>query len=286
MRSIMPTTPTVEFHDGQSIPQLGFGVWQVANEEIPGAISEALKTGFRHIDTAKGYGNEAAVGTAIKESGLPREDVFVTSKLPNQDQGYESGLASFESTIDALGLDVLDLYLIHWPAPEKGLAVDTWKALVELKEKGRIRSIGVSNFRIEDLEQVEEATGVRPVINQIELHPYFNQPELRAYHAEKGIATEAWSPLGQGGGELTDPVITKIAEAHGATPAQVVIAWNLALGDVVIPKSVTPARIAQNFGSLEVTLTGDEIDAITALHKGEDGRQGGRPDQFAGRQGA
>jgi 2,5-diketo-D-gluconate reductase A len=273
----MPNTPTLTFHDGNVIPQLGFGVWQVPAEQTADVVEQALAAGYRHTDTAKGYGNESGVGEALRRSGLPRDEVFVTSKLPNQDQGYEAALASFDTTMDALGLEYLDLYLIHWPVPAQGLAVDSWRAFVKLQEEGRIRSIGVSNFRIEDLQAVEEATGVRPAINQIELHPYFTQPELRAYHAEQGILTESWSPLGQGGGELTDPVVTRIAEAHQASPAQVLIAWNLALGNVVIPKSVTPERITANFASLGVTLTDDEVEAISALHRGEEGRQGGTP---------
>ncbi|MEE1619585.1 aldo/keto reductase [Brachybacterium sp. J153] len=282
----MTVSPRLSFHDGRSIPQLGFGVWQVSNEEAADVVVTALETGYRHIDTARGYNNEAGVGEALRRSGLPRDDVFVTSKVPNQDQGRDATLRSFDASMSDLGLDVLDLYLIHWPAPSKGLAVETWKALTELHEQGRIRSIGVSNFRREDLEKIEHATGIVPVINQIELHPYFNQPELREYHAEKNIVTESWSPLGQGGGELEDPVIAEIAEAVGATTAQVVLAWNLALGNVVIPKSVTPERIAANFASLEVTLSEEQIAAITALHKGEAGRRGGNPDDFGGHQGA
>src|SRR5699024_10121862 len=192
-------------------------------------------------------------------------------------QGYESTLRSVEASLADLGLEELDLHLIHWPRPTEGLAVDTWKALVHLHEQGYIRSIGVSNFRVEDLELVEAETGVRPVLNQIELHPYFTQPELREYHASKGILTESLSPLDQGGGELEDPVVTRIAESHGATPAQAVIAWNLALGNVVIPKSVTPERIIANFASLELERSTDEVQAISALHKGEEGRRGGRP---------
>ena len=282
----MTTSPTVPFRDGRAIPQLGYGVWQVENEVAADVVVKALEAGYRHIDTARGYNNEAGVGEALRRAGLPRDEVFVTSKVPNQDQGRDATLRSFDATMKDLGLDELDLYLIHWPAPSKGLAVETWKALIELQEQGRIRSIGTSNFRIEDLEKLEAETGVLPVLNQIELHPYFSQKELREVHAEKGIVTEAWSPLGQGGGELSDPVVTAIAEAHGATPAQVLIAWNLAIGNVTIPKSVTPERIVQNFASLEVSLTEDEVAQISALDKGADGRQGGHPDQFAGHQGA
>ena len=273
----MTSSPTLTFHDGRSIPQLGFGVWQVENDVAAEVVPKALLAGYRHIDTARAYGNEEGVGRALKAASLPRDEVFVTSKVPNEAQGYESTLRSVEASLADLGLEELDLHLIHWPRPTEGLAVDTWKALVHLHEQGYIRSIGVSNFRVEDLELVEAETGVRPVLNQIELHPYFTQPELREYHASKGILTESWSPLGQGGGELEDPVVTRIAESHGATPAQVVIAWNLALGNVVIPKSVTPERIISNFASLELELSTDEVQAISALHKGEEGRLGGRP---------
>jgi len=281
----MPSTPAITFHDGRSIPQLGFGVWQVGPEETAEVVGQALEAGYRHIDTARGYNNEKGVGAALAATGIPRDEIFVTSKVPNQDQGREATLASFDATMADLGLEELDLYLIHWPAPSVGLAVETWRTLVELQEQGRIRSIGVSNFRAEDLARLEAETGVLPVINQIELHPYFAQPELRAVHADKGIVTESWSPLGQGGGELTDPVVEGIATAHGATTAQVVLAWNLALGNVVIPKSVTPERIAQNLASLEVELTAEEVAAITALHRGEAGRQGPDPSVFGGHQG-
>jgi 2,5-diketo-D-gluconate reductase A len=282
----MTTSPRIPFHDGRSIPQLGYGVWQVENEVAADVVVQALEAGYRHVDTARGYNNEAGVGQALRRAGLPRDEVFVTSKVPNQDQGRDATLRSFDATMEDLGLDELDLYLIHWPAPSKGLALETWNALVELKEQGRLRSIGTSNFRVADLELLEAETGVLPVLNQIELHPYITQPELRGFHADKGIVTESWSPLGQGGGELEDPVITGIAEAHGASPAQVLIAWNLALGNVVIPKSVTPERIAANLASLELTLDEDEIAQISALDKGAAGRRGPNPDEFAGHQGA
>lgn len=281
----MPASPAITFHDGRSIPQLGYGVWQVENDVAADVVVKALDAGYRHVDTARGYNNEEGVGKALKTAGLDRDSVFITSKVPNQDQGYENTLRSFDASMADLGLDELDLYLIHWPVPSKGLAVETWKALIELQRQGRIRSIGVSNFRIEDLEQLEAETGVVPVLNQIELHPYFNQPELREYHASKNIVTESWSPLGQGGGELEDPVILEIAKAHDADPAQVLIAWNLALGNVVIPKSATPERIVSNFASLEVELSDAEIEQITGLHKGEAGRQGGNPDDMAAHQG-
>lgn len=277
----MTSSPLVSFHDGNSIPQLGYGVWQVENEITADVVGQALAAGYRHIDTAHEYGNESGVGAALHASQVDRNEVFVTSKLWNDDHGYDTALKAFEVTMENLGLEKLDLFLIHFPVPSKTLRVDTWKAFIELHNQGRIRSIGVSNFRIEDLEELESATGVVPVINQIELHPYFGQQELRAYHAQKGIVTESWSPLGQGGGELTDPVIIEIADAHGATPAQVIIAWHLALGLVVIPKSVTPERIVSNFAALDVQLTDVEIEAISALDKGQAGRRGANPSTFA-----
>lgn len=282
----MTSSPQITFHDGRSIPQLGYGVWQVENDVAADVVTQAVDAGYRHIDTARGYNNEEGVGRALKQLDVARDDLFITSKVPNQDQGYDNTMRSFEATMADLGLDELDLYLIHWPAPSKGLAVETWKALVELKEQGRIRSIGVSNFRVEDLKLIEAETGVVPVLNQIELHPYLQQSELSQYHASKNIVTESWSPLGQGGGELEDPVVTKIAEAHGTDPAQILLAWNLALGNVVITKSVTPKRIASNFASLDLTLTQEEIDAINTLDKGAAARRGPNPDEFAGQQGA
>ena len=282
----MPTSPRLTFHDGRTIPQLGYGVWQVENEVAADAVAEALEIGYRHVDTARGYNNEAGVGQGIARSGLARDEIFVTSKVPNQDQGRDATLRSFDGTMADLGRDELDLYLIHWPAPEKGLALETWKTLIELKEQGRIRSIGTSNFRIQDLELLEAETGVLPVLNQIELHPYFSQPEHREFHAAKGILTESWSPLGQGGGELEDPAITAIADAHGTTSAQVMLAWNLALGNIVIPKSVTPERMVQNLAAVELELSADEIASKDGLHKGETGRQGKHPDEFSGHQGA
>src|SRR5690606_13354176 len=242
----MTTSPRIDFHDGRSIPQLGYGVWQVENEVAADVVVKALEAGYRHVDTARGYNNEAGVGQALKSAGLPRDEVFVTSKVPNQDQSRDATLRSFDATMEDLGMNELDVCVTHWHAASKGLVLETWKALVELKEQGRIRSIGVSTFRREDLETIEAETGVLPVLNQIEVHPYLGNAELRAFHAEKGIVTEAWSPLGQGGGELEDPVVTAVAEAHGVSAAQVLLAWNLALGNVVISKSVTPERIAAN----------------------------------------
>ncbi|MCW2763517.1 MAG: oxidoreductase [Marmoricola sp.] len=263
----MTSSPTLTFNDGKTIPQLGYGVWQVEDDIAEKVVFQAFQAGFRHIDTAKIYGNEAGVGRAIASSGLSPEEIFITTKLWNADQGYESTLAAFEESMERLGLETLDLYLIHWLQPKQDKYVDTWKALIELQKRGRVKSIGVSNFTIEGLQRIIDETGVVPAINQVELHPFFNQSELREFHASKGILTQAWSPLGQGGELLEDATIAAIAGKHGATPAQVVIAWHLAIGNVVIPKSVTDARIRENFEALNVTLDTDDIAAINGLDR-------------------
>jgi 2,5-diketo-D-gluconate reductase A len=273
----MSTSPNLTFNDGRTIPQLGYGVWQVDDDTAEDVVGRAFKAGYRHIDTAKIYGNEAGVGRAIEASGLSPEELFITTKLWNADQGYESTLAAFEESMQRLGLETLDLYLIHWLQPKQGKYVDTWKALIELQKRGRVRSIGVSNFTVEALQEIIDETGVVPAINQVETHPYFNQAELRAFEADKGILHESWSPLGSGKGLLEDPVLAGIAEKRGATPAQVVLAWHLALGLVVIPKSVTESRIIENWGALEVSLTDEDIAAINGLDKGEAGRIGANP---------
>ncbi|WP_458113267.1 aldo/keto reductase [Arthrobacter sp. R1-13] len=270
----MTTSPVLTFHDGNTIPQLGYGVWQVEDDVAEKVVVQAFEAGFRHIDTAKIYGNEAGVGRAIERSGLAPEDIFVTTKLWNSDQGYESTLTAFEDSLERLGLESLDLYLIHWEQPKQDKYVDTWKALIELQKRGRVKSIGVSNFTKEGLQRVIDETGVVPAINQIELHPFFNQAELRAFNNSLGVLTQAWSPLGQGGELLEHPVITAIADKHNASPAQVVIAWHLALGNVVIPKSVTESRIQENYAALDVILDAEDIQAINALDKTAEG--GGR----------
>ncbi|GAB3556126.1 aldo/keto reductase [Arthrobacter tumbae] len=273
----MSTSPNLTFNDGRTIPQLGYGVWQVDDATAEDVVGRAFKAGYRHIDTAKIYGNEAGVGRAIAASGLSPEELFITTKLWNADQGYESTLQAFEESMQRLGLETLDLYLIHWLQPKQGKYVDTWKALVELQKRGRVHSIGVSNFTVEALQEIIDATGVVPAINQVETHPYLNQAELRAFEADKGILHESYSPLGSGKGLLEDPVLADIAEKLGATPAQVVLAWHLALGLVVIPKSVTESRIIENWGALEVSLSEEDIEAINGLDKGEAGRIGANP---------
>ena len=262
------TVPDITLNDGVTIPQLGLGVFQVDPDETQQVVETALEIGYRHLDTAKIYGNEKEVGAAIAASGIARDDLFVTTKLWNDDQGYDSTLAAFDTSMDKLGLDVLDLYLIHWPTPANDRFVDTFKAFEKLKADGRVRSIGVSNFREEDLQRlVDEGLSV-PSVNQIELHPALTQEHLRSVHAERGIATEAWSPLAQGK-VLDEQAVVDAAKAHDAEPGQVVLAWHLALGNIVFPKSVNRDRLVSNFASTDVTLSQDEIDAISAIDRGE-----------------
>ncbi|MDO5712380.1 MAG: aldo/keto reductase [Micrococcales bacterium] len=274
----MTTSPSVTLHDGHTIPQLGYGVWQVEDGLAERVVGQALEAGYRHIDTAAVYGNEAGVGRALASSGLPRDDVFVTTKLWNSAQGYDSTLRAFDESMDKLGLDVLDLYLIHWAMPAKRRFLDTWQAFVELKERGRIRSIGVSNFPEPQLDELVQTSGVTPVIHQIELSPYLTQERLRKVDAEHAIRTQAWSPLGSGKGLLDDPTLATIALKHDATPAQVVLAWHLAIGNVVIPKSVTAERIVENFGALDVTLEDGDVQTISGLNRDE--RTGPDPCDF------
>lgn len=263
----MTFSPELTFNDGNTIPQLGYGVWQVEDDVAEKVVVQAFEAGFRHIDTAKIYGNEAGVGRAIERSGLKPEEIFITTKLWNADQGYESTLKAFEESMERLGLQTLDLYLIHWMQPKQDKYVDTWKALIELQKQGRVKTIGVSNFTKEGLQRLIDETGVVPAINQVELHPFFSQADLREFNASKGILTQAWSPLGQGGELLESAIISEIAAKHGATPAQVVIAWHLAIGNVVIPKSVTESRIRENYSALEVTLDETDIQAINGLDR-------------------
>lgn len=269
--------PSVTLHDGIEMPRLGFGVFQVPPDETQSAVELALEAGYRHIDTAAAYRNEKGVGAALAASGLPREDYFVTTKLWNSQQGHDSTLAAFEASLERLGLDHVDLYLIHWPAPTEERFLDTWRAFERIHREEAARTIGVSNFRIEDLRLLGRETETRPTINQIELHPRLQQVDLRAWHAEHGIATEAWSPLAQG--ELLDnETIVAVAEGHGKTPAQVILRWHLQLGNVVIPKSVTPERIRENIDLFDFELSEDDLDAIGGLDSG--GRMGPDPATF------
>ncbi len=267
----MTFSPVLTFNDGNTIPQLGYGVWQVEDDVAEKVVVQAFEAGFRHIDTAKIYGNEAGVGRAIERSGLKPEEIFITTKLWNADQGYESTLKAFEESMDRLGLKTLDMYLIHWMQPKQDKYVDTWKALIELQKQGRVKTIGVSNFTKEGLQRLIDETGVVPAINQIELHPFFNQSELREFNASKGILTQAWSPLGQGGELLESAIIGQIAAKHDATPAQVVIAWHLAIGNVVIPKSVTESRIRENFAALDISLDETDVQAINGMDNSAEG---------------
>ncbi|MCZ0992713.1 aldo/keto reductase [Streptomyces noursei] len=250
------------------MPQLGFGVWQIPDDEAFTAVSHALEAGYRSIDTAAIYGNEEGTGKALGASGIAREELFVTTKLWNSEQGYDSTLRAFDASLAKLRLEYVDLYLIHWPLPARDTYVDTYKAFEKIYSEGRAKAIGVSNFFPAHLERLLGETSVVPAVNQIELHPQLQQAESRAFHARHGIATEAWSPLGQGKGLLTDPTIVKIADKHGRTPAQVVLRWHLQVGNVVIPKSATPSRIRENFDVFGFELDGDDLSAVAGLDSG------------------
>jgi 2,5-diketo-D-gluconate reductase A len=269
--------PSLTLHDGIEVPQLGFGVFQVPPDDTQRVVEEALAAGYRHVDTAAAYRNEKGVGAGIAASGIPREEIFVTTKLWNEQQGHDSALAAFEKSLGRLGMDRVDLYLIHWPVPPQGLFVETWRAFERIHEEGRARTIGVSNFRIEDLERLGRETGTVPTVNQVELHPRFHQTELRAWHEKHEIATEAWSPLGQGA-ILGEPAVVEIAEHHGRTPAQAILRWHLQLGNVVIPKSATPERIRENIDIFDFELDEAEMAAIGEIDTGR--RSGPDPASF------
>jgi 2,5-diketo-D-gluconate reductase A len=259
--------PLVTLNDGNSIPAVGFGVFKVPPADTERAVSAALQAGYRHIDTAAVYGNERETGRAVAASGVPRDELYLVTKLWNSEQGYESTLAAFDASMQRLGIDYLDLYLVHWPMPKQNTFIDTFKAFAHLREQGRIRSIGVSNFEPEHLTALVEATGIVPAVNQVELHPRLLQTELREVHARLGIATEAWGPLGQGS-LLTDPAVTAVADAVGRTPAQVLIRWHIQLGNIVIPKSVNPERIASNFDVFDFELSEKDMATISSLDDG------------------
>jgi 2,5-diketo-D-gluconate reductase A len=260
-------SPSITLNDGNSIPIVGLGVWQTAAEDTERAVGAALDAGYRHIDTAAAYQNETEVGRALAASDIARDDVFVVTKLWNAQQGYDSTLAAFEASMKRLGLEYLDLYLIHWPMPDNNAFVDTFKAFAQLHDQGRVRSIGVSNFAPDHLEILIDATGIVPVVNQVELHPMLPQQELRDVHTKLGIATEAWSPLGKGS-LLSDPTVTAVAERHGKTPAQALIRWHIQLGNIVIPKSVNPERIASNFDVFDFELSDEDLSSIASLDNG------------------
>jgi 2,5-diketo-D-gluconate reductase A len=278
----MNDVPTVHLNDTNDIPQLGFGVFQIDPRETVEAVRLALEVGYRHIDTAEMYGNEREVGEAIRASGLDRADVFVTSKLNNGAHRPDDARAAFDRTLSALGLDHVDLFLVHWPLPTlyDGDYVSTWRTLEEFKEDGRARSIGVSNFQVEHLQRLAAETDVVPAVNQIELQPYFQNREVSAYGEAHGIATEAWSPIAQGA-VLDDPAITAIAERLERTPAQVVLRWHIQHGYIVFPKSVTPERIRENFALFDFELDPGDMERIDSLDRGEAGRNGPHPDRFA-----
>ncbi|WP_281281045.1 aldo/keto reductase [Actinocorallia herbida] len=269
---------TVALNNGVTMPRLGFGVWQVGDDEAVTAVGLALDAGYRSIDTASAYGNERGVGRAVRAADLPRDEVFVTTKLWNADHGHDAALKAFDTSLAKLDLEYVDLYLVHWPMPARDDYVDTWRALERIAGEGRARAVGVSNFAVPHLERLAAETGLVPAVNQIELHPYFTQPELRAHHAAHGIATEAWSPLGQGRGLLDDPVLGRIAAAHDRSPAQVVLRWHLQSGNIAIPKSVTPSRIKENHALSDFTLTLEDMDSIDALDR--DTRYGPDPLRF------
>ncbi len=272
------STPTLELNDGHQIPQLGFGVFLVPPEDTAEVVQKALATGYRHIDTAAAYGNEAGVAAGIERSGVPRDQVFVTTKLPNSHHGYEAAQRAIDSSLEQLGLDHVDLYLIHWPRPAQDRYVETWRALTEFKADGRATSIGVSNFTAEHLERIIGESGETPTVNQIELHPRLVQAELRRLHDRHHIVTEAWSPLGRA--RLFDePVIAGVAQAHGRTPAQVILRWHIQLGNVVFPKSVTSERIEENFDIFDFELDDEQMDAIERVDAGQ--RFGPDPARFS-----
>jgi 2,5-diketo-D-gluconate reductase A len=273
----MSAVPTITLNNGVTIPQLGFGVFLIPPEETKQATLAALEVGYRHIDTAQMYGNEKQVGEAVRESGVDRDDVFVTSKLNNGFHAYDDALNAFDQSMKDLGFDYLDLFLVHWPLPGVGDFVETWKAMEEISRSGRVKAIGVSNFQRHHLQRLFDETETVPAVNQIEVHPYLVQDDLRAFDAEHGIATESWSPIARGK-VLEDPVLSRIAQVHGKTIAQVTLRWHIQRGDIVFPKSITRSRVEENFDVFDFELSGEEIDEIATLNRDE--RVGPDPDTF------
>ena len=269
---------TLSFHDGRSTPQLGLGVWQIDDALAPEVVKAALGIGYRSIDTAAIYGNERGVGQGIANAGIPREEIFVATKLWNDRHGHDISRSAFMESLEKLGLNYVDLYLIHWPVPKNDLYVQAWETLIQLRDEGLARSIGVCNFNINHLQRLLDETGVLPVVNQIELHPRFQQAQLREFHQEHDIVTEAWSPLGQGV-LWNDPTLNALARKHGRSVAQIMLRWHIQLGNMVIPKSVTPSRLVENFAVFDFTLSDDDMQAIAALDAA-DGRTGPDPELF------
>ncbi len=271
-------SPSVQFHDDHKAPRLGFGVWQIPADETETIVKTAIDTGYRLIDTAAIYGNEKGVGDAVRNCGLKRDELFITTKLWNTHHGYDQTMAAFDESMNTLGLDYIDLYLIHWPAPKIGLYVKSWEAMIQLRDEGRIKSLGVANFNAAHLQLLLDETGVLPVLNQIELNPRFQQIELRNFHREQGILTQSWSPMGNGM-LWSNPVLTAIAHKHQRAVAQIILRWHLQLGCMVIPKSVTPSRIAENFRVFDFALDADDMAAIARLDEA-DARHGPDPERF------
>jgi 2,5-diketo-D-gluconate reductase A len=277
----MTQVPNITLNDGNTIPQLGFGVYQIKPEDTADAVKTALDIGYRHIDTAEMYGNEKEVGEGIRASGIPRDEIFVTSKLNNSFHEPDAARKAFDTTLSDLGFDYIDLFLIHWPLPTQygGDYVSTWNSMIEFAKSGRSKSVGVSNFQVEHLERLAKETELVPAVNQIEVHPYLANDTVRKYGSDHGIATEAWSPIAQGK-VLDDPVITDLAAEVSKSPAQVVLRWHIQRGDIIFPKSVTPKRVQENFALFDFELDSDAVAKIDALDKGEDGRVGPNPDTF------
>ena len=277
----MTSVPAIELNDGRSIPQLGFGVFQIPPEETAAAVQKALEVGYRHIDTAEMYGNERGVGEGVRVAGVDREDVYITSKLNNNAHEPDDARRAFDGTLAELGFDYVDLFLVHWPLPTRygGDYVSTWKVLEEFKQDGRARSIGTSNFQVEHLERLASEVEVVPAVNQIELHPYFQNREVDGYGREQGIATEAWSPIAQGQ-VLDDETIIAIADEVSRSPAQVVLRWHIEKGSIVFPKSTTPERIEENYRLFDFGLGPEAVERIDSLDRGEEGRIGPHPDRF------
>ena len=274
----MSNVPGIKLNSGATIPQLGFGVFQIDPQDTAATVRTALEIGYRHIDTAQMYGNEAEVGEAIAGSGVSRDELFVTTKCNNSNHGYDDSQRALDESLSKLRLDHVDLYLIHWPLPGKDLYVQTWKGLEQAAKDGKARSVGVSNFQSHHLDRLAQESDTVPAVNQIELHPHLQQPEMREYDQRHGIATEAWSPIGQGKGVIDEDRIVAIAKAHGKTPAQVTLRWHVQLGNIIFPKSVTDYRIRDNFDIFDFEITDEEMSAIGALDQGK--RLGPDPDQF------